>query len=546
MTTPIHSPRPSSFASSRNILSPALQHNDLRDDALWEKIHRILAFRKNVAHMVNRRDSISTKPRTREPPTTRPISHMPISHTPINHTPINHTPINYTPINPMPINHTPINHTPINHTPINHTPINHTPINHTPINRTPVDIVSDGVSDGNDFLDNVIFLVNDDSTSYQDYPHSTIKPRNSGFSDDRVLSESVTLADRSSGSANDAGYSASASIDDESSKSKSDPGVKPLPRSAHTPGLCWVCRRPFQLSTEFQDNWKCFHQPVVSNDSELPPPKRFTAEDQPAMHACCWEITCKVFECSSLNMARREDLIRCLYYMSNFAEITPFDSETNALDLELFTDPDSVPSPPEEENSQLEVLLSEVLGLLHEKDGPIGIDKLQKIDPCLAQWMKMANSYSIRMSRCPNVRLLLQRVVKNLRQSDASRFPKAYNFRVAWYNVQGVIDAMENIPQPRMILLDSRMKGRGQYARYRCVMGIPLDLVQLRTLLRVRSIFQFKFKHGGKWDHIWNGEPEHACDDVQIDWNGSAQDLVFHYDTLRKDIKKVVPRLQLK
>lgn len=81
-------------------------------------------------------------------------------------------------------------------------------------------------------------------------------------------------------------------------------------------------------------------------------------------------------------MARREDLIRCLYYMSNFAEITPFDSETNALDLELFTDPDSVPSPPEEENSQLEALLSKVLGLLYEKYGPIGIDELQKVDPC--------------------------------------------------------------------------------------------------------------------------------------------------------------------
>jgi hypothetical protein len=280
-------------------------------------------------------------------------------------------------------------------------------------------------------------------------------------------------------------------------------------------------------------------------------------------------------------MARREDLIRCLYYMSNFAEITPFDSETNALDLELFTDPDSVPSPPEEENSQLEVLLSEVLGLLHEKDGPIGIDKLQKIDPCLAQWMKMANSYSIRMSRCPNVRLLLQRVVKNLRQSDASRFPKAYNFRVAWYNVQGVIDAMENIPQPRMILLDSRMKSRGQYARYRvCVeecrrfsfffypcnesrlyrltgivcdgnpigscpianplaraVHLPVQGMQVPPLRGLRlaqtstgQITALQFKHGGKWDHIWNGEPEHACDDVQIDWNGSAQDLVFHYD----------------
>jgi hypothetical protein len=317
---------------------------------------------------------------------------------------------------------------------INHRPISHRPISHSPIEHSPSDSVSDRVSDGNDFLDNGIFLINDGSIGYQGYRHSTTKPGNSGFPDDRVLSKSVALVNSASGSANDAGDGASAPIDEELPKSKSDPGVKPLPKSAHTPGLCWVCRRPFQLSTEFQDNWKCFHQPVVSGDGELPPRKRFTAEDKPAMHACCWEIACKAFESSSVNMARREDLIRCHYYMSNFAEITPFDCETNALDLELFTDPDSVPSPPEEENAQLETLLSKVLGLLDEGDGPIGIDELQKADPCLAQWMKMANSYSIRMSRCPNVRLLLQRVVKNLRQSDASRFPKAYNFRMAWYN----------------------------------------------------------------------------------------------------------------
>lgn len=465
----------------------------------------------------------------------------------------------------------------ISHRPINHRPITHNPIKHRPIKHSP----SDSVSDGNDFLDNVILLGNDGSISYQDYRHSTTKTGNSGFPDDGVLSESVTLLDNSSGSANDAGDSASASIDEKSSKFKPDPNVKPLPKSAHTPGLCWLCRRPFQLSTEFQDNWKCFHQPVVSGESELPPRKRFTADDMPAMHACCWEIACKVFKCSSLNMARREDLIRCLYYMSNFAEITPFDSETNALDLELFTDPDSVPSPPEEENSQLEALLSKVLGLLYEKYGPIGIDELQKVDPCLAQWMKMANSYSIRMNRCPNVRLLLQRVVKNLRQSDASRFPKAYNFRMAWYNVQRVIDAMEKIPPPRMILLDSQMKGQGQYVRYRvcvekcrrfsfffypcndsrlyrltgivcdgnpigscpianplaCAIHLPVQDMQVLPLRGLRlaqtSTGQMtapQFKHGDKWQHTWTGEPEHACDDVQIDWNGLGQDLVFHYD----------------
>jgi hypothetical protein len=51
----------------------------------------------------------------------------------------------------------------------------------------------------------------------------------------------------------------------------------------------------------------------------------------------------------------------------------------------------------------------------------------------------------------------------------------------------------EMVLQPNMILLHPQMKGQGQYTRYRVSV-------------------------------------ECACDDVQIDWNGSKQDLVFHYD----------------
>jgi hypothetical protein len=65
------------------------------------------------------------------------------------------------------------------------------------------------------------------------------------------------------------------------------------------------------------------------------------------------------------------------------------------------------------------------------------------------------------------VRPLLERVVRNLRESDAFRLPKAYNLRVAWHNVQQAIGALETLPRLEMILLDPQFKGQGQYLRYR-------------------------------------------------------------------------------
>lgn len=132
-------------------------------------------------------------------------------------------------------------------------------------------------------------------------------------------------------------------------------------------------------------------------------------------------------------MSRYINIIKHLHYLSAFAEPTPFDTETNSLDLELLTNSDSTSISSRKESPRqflLEAILSKVIRLLNQGDRIILINNLKNIDPYIAEWMILAHSYLVQINRTPNVRPLLERVVRNLRESDASRFPKAYNFRV--------------------------------------------------------------------------------------------------------------------
>lgn len=253
--------------------------------------------------------------------------------------------------------------------------------------------------------------------------------------------------------------------------------------------------------------------------------------------------------------------------------------ETNSIDLELFTDNDSQPVVQDKDCRQqliLEAVLSEVSKLLDQKQDTLTVDELRGVDPCLAQWMTMAHPYSLIVNRNQNVRLSLKRVVHNLRESDASRFPRAYNFWVAWHNIQEAIRAMKSLPGLKVLPLDRQLKGFGKYVRYcvstencrrlsffffpcskfrlyrlvglacdgkpigYCPMGVPhvrsmnreVQALQGLQFARTHSgqITAFKLKNDGKWDLKWLGQPQHACDEARISWVESKQDLVIHFD----------------
>ena len=228
-----------------------------------------------------------------------------------------------------------------------------------------------------------------------------------------------TGSSSSSGNTSASGIGPQHNYNTDSSKNTSGPRVNPLPNQADFSHLCWICRRPFQISSGIKDNWKCFHQPLfIGNNGDLLPAQVCGSGHNPSIHVCCWEIAQKVVDFSILSMSYRFNLLRHIKFLSLFAEKTPFDIEPNSIDLELFTDSDPMSVMSDKGGSRqvlLETVLSKVSQLLDQNQTIIRIDELRKVDPCLAQWMTMANSYSVNMNKNPNVRLSLERVVRNLK-----------------------------------------------------------------------------------------------------------------------------------
>ena len=356
--------------------------------------------------------------------------------------------------------------------------------------------------------------------------------------------------------------------------------MKPSPNETEFSHLCWICRRPFQISSGIKDNWKCFHQPpFIGKDGDFLPAQMCEPGHNPSIHVCCWEIAQKVLDDSTPSVSHRFELLKHIKFLSPFAIPTPFNAETNSIDIELFTDSDSMSVMSAEDGCRQllsEAVLSKVSQLLDQNQAILTIEELRKVDFCLAQWMTMANSYSVSMNKSPNVRLSLERVVRNLRESDASRFPKAYNFRVVWHNVQEAVQAMKSLPDLEIIKLGHQLRGVGKYIRYRipaekcrrlsfffvscsksrlyrlvglacngkpigcCPIGFPrvrlinLEIQALRGLRFAQTysgqITAFKVKDKNDQSLDWHGEPQHACDEVELHWIESKQDLIVHFD----------------
>ncbi|KAJ5555954.1 hypothetical protein N7513_003596 [Penicillium frequentans] len=182
-----------------------------------------------------------------------------------------------------------------------------------------------------------------------------------------------------------------------------------------------------------------------------------------------------------------------------------------------------------------------------------------------------------------NFRPEIKRIVQNLRASDASRFPKTYNLRVAWNNVQAVLDAMRNTPIPRLLPWDPELRVPENMTKL-CISaedchkltlsfadrmvpfpkagpalylsGFGYDGKYVGWYSTVHSHYHFeveslrgvhwardysgaipalKVKDGQEWKK-WYGAPALGIDDCEITWDTSKKHLVFHCDSINKQI----------
>lgn len=116
--------------------------------------------------------------------------------------------------------------------------------------------------------------------------------------------------------------------------------------------------------------------------------------------------------------------------------------------------------------------------LLDQNSQTIQLDQVEKFDRCLAHWLRKGTPYSLSHNVNMNVRPEIKKIVQNLRSSDASRFPKTYNLRVAWNNVQAVLDAMRNTPLPRALPWDPQLRVLGTMTK----LCIPAEKCHKLTL----------------------------------------------------------------
>ncbi|OQE49108.1 hypothetical protein PENNAL_c0547G08209, partial [Penicillium nalgiovense] len=76
--------------------------------------------------------------------------------------------------------------------------------------------------------------------------------------------------------------------------------------------------------------------------------------------------------------------------------------------------------------------------------------------------------YDLQNDKNLNIRSCVQRIVKNIKECDQSRFPKTYNFRVAWSNVHEAVNAMNNSPLPIFVANDPQLPA-SPYRRKQCI-----------------------------------------------------------------------------
>jgi hypothetical protein len=150
------------------------------------------------------------------------------------------------------------------------------------------------------------------------------------------------------------------------------------------------------------------------------------------------------------------DFARHLLNLQPFATPTPFDCETNDVDHELWAETQHNPESDGNADHECRGVLSslafkKITSWLDQNPIAVNIDDVRKIDKCLAYCISKGMPYSLSSDKSMNIRPNLMRALRNLRTSDASRFPKTYNLRVAWDNIQSALDAVKSSPLPILL-----------------------------------------------------------------------------------------------
>ena len=300
------------------------------------------------------------------------------------------------------------------------------------------------------------------------------------------------------------------------------------------------------------------------------------------MHACCWEVARDVINspCSDQNWL---SIFAChLFRLQHFAEKPIFECETHDVDHELLAE--TLPAIRGEDTNEEDVnriippaFFEGVFRLLDQNSHTIHLDQVEKFDRCLAHWLRKGTPYSLRHNINMNVRPEIKKIVQNLRSSDASRSPKTYNLRVAWNNVQAVLDAMRNTPLPRPLPWDPQLRvpkymtkfcipaekchkltlsfsdrmvffpkagtirylsGFGYDGKYigwysSAHSGYYLEVKSLRGVHWAKdssgAIPALKFKDGQEWTE-WYGVPASGIDDCEIAWDTVIFEISFTFN----------------
>ena len=348
-----------------------------------------------------------------------------------------------------------------------------------------------------------------------------------------------------------------------------------IPKPAPISVVCLICLRPIEPSLAINRNWKSCHQPLELNNAsgDFVPAQKYSW-----VHSCCWEVARNVLGSSIFDQTWLKAFANHLFLLKPFANRTPFDCETHYVDPEVLAEVQFISNSDKGTENLQRILpppfFPDAFQLLNQKPDVIRMDDVKKVDRCLAYSLSKVIPYSLSINKDMDVRPNLQKVVQNLGSSDASRFPRIYNLRVAWDNVQNAVDAMENTPAPSLLGWDSPIPGSANVLKYcipteRChrltfsfspylsfkSRGMKLsgfaydgkwvghlvnpnhnshfDVLAFKGLHLARDYFgnitAIRVKDGERWSS-WSGVPACARDDLELEWDSCEKDLIFHFD----------------
>ncbi|KAJ5461002.1 uncharacterized protein N7458_002554 [Penicillium daleae] len=360
------------------------------------------------------------------------------------------------------------------------------------------------------------------------------------------------------------------------------PGSQPRARAVPLPNPdCVVCCRPIEPSNREKETWKSFYQPLGfdTKTGELLAAQRYQPGcSQVHMHSCCWEVAQNVTDFMPLNQTSLMDFARHLLNLKPFATQTPFDCETNDVDHELWAETQHNPESDTNADHECRGILSsaafkKITRWLKQNPLTANVDDVQKIDKCLAYCISRGMPYALASDKDMNIRPNLMRALQNLQTSDASRFPKTYNLRVAWDNIQSALDAMKSSPLPRVLRPIPELNASRRIIKFcipteKChrltfsfirmqikpsglqpsmiISGFGYDGKGLgcwgeNHILRVQALkglhlardsfagfTAIRVKNNEKWSE-WFGTPRDGVDDLELEWE-TKKNLILHFD----------------